>query len=347
MVKFAEFKNSLFTPNWTYRQEMKFKDHADQKIYHYFFIAISVIFLYSCTPANPSSSKTQIPTSNSTSAPTSESLTQNNSEIKEPSETLLPANEGDSSDIHKATPNFEETQVSIEDNPLLTIPNNFEFPLSTITLFNPGNLSRVTSPFKVVAEIPKSLENRAYVELFGEDGRLIDREMIYNFGLSGFYDLTISAEMEFETKAVAETGLLRITLLDDYGNPLSINSVKLILLRDGNTEIAGYGDLRENLIIQQPQEGFESANSNLFVSGYIRTQDLESLSIKIVNEQGEVLRASEAVILETTNSLYSLFLGSIDYFVESPLEVQLVVESKSLRFSEIIYLSSIQMLLEP
>ena len=312
-----------------------------------FFLIFPIFCLSSCNSSITENFKTPAPSISKTNPPSNTLNTNNNSESIDIKETEGALSNNQASNSQEPPPNFEETQESIENNPFLTIPENFNFPLSTITIFNPGDLSRVTSPFKVVAEIPKSLENRAFVELFGEDGRLLDREIIYNFGLSGFYDLTISAEMEFETITLAETGLLKITLLDDFGNPLSISSVHLILLREGNSEIAGYGDLRENLIIERPQEDFEAENGNIFVSGYVRAQDLGSLKIKIVNENGETLREAEGVLLETKNSAYSLFLGSLEYFVASPLDVQLVVEAMGEKIPEITSLSSRRITLEP
>jgi len=79
----------------------------------------------------------------------------------------------------------------------------------------------------------------------------------------------------------------------------------------------------------------------------VRAQDLGSLKIKIVNENGETLRETEGVLLETKNSAYSLFLGSLEYFVASPLDVQLVVEAMGEKIPEITSLSSRRITLEP
>lgn len=275
-------------------------------------------------------------------------------EIAPPSSPALPttqildiADPIDTLESEIETGNIKKAQTFIENTSLLTIPTNTFFPPPIIKIYTPGDMSRVVSPFRIVGEFPNASGTQILIELFGEDSRLLNRQLIDYFGPTSLKSSTISTEVKFETQLVAEAGKLRITLFDENSVLQSINSINLILLREGFTENTGYGDMQSNLIILHPSENSILQGTSVFVSGYVRVGNLEPLSVKIIDDKGLILGNAEALVLETTNSDYSLFLASVPLSIKSSISARLVVEALGTKINGTNFLNIVKINLEP
>jgi hypothetical protein len=228
------------------------------------------------------------------------------------------------------------------------IPIDIDFPPAIIKIYRPGDLSRLISPFRVVANVPPGQNGQVQVELVGEDGRTLVRLLKEVSPLPGASTANLVVEMTFETPAVAEAGRLQVTVKDDFGRPISVNSVNLIMLSTGYSELKGYGDLRENIIIQQPAAGSSTTSGGtLFVSGVARTGDDKPLVVELIDQNGRVVGYGTAQLLEPAGRGYVNFLGEIKYSVTGLTDIRLIVRARGARIPGTAYLSSVEVILNP
>lgn len=135
-----------------------------------------------------------------------------------------------------------ETPTPIPATPLPTsTPTPGEgMPLAAIQINAPGPMSRVVSPLDVHALVVAGDSHRVEVTLFGEDGRVIARTLRVVPGYAGGDPLSV--KIPFEIRAAGETGFVQISTTDGHGRLQSLNSVKVLLLSSGVSQINPPGD---------------------------------------------------------------------------------------------------------
>ena len=228
-----------------------------------------------------------------------------------------------------------------------TVVIDSPYPEAIIKIYRPGDFSRVISPFRVVANVLPGLGNKVQIELYGEDGRTLE-DMTYTvMPLPGLTTANLVTEISFTTPAVAEAARLSVSVTDDLGRIRSVSSVNLILLSTGLTELKGYGDLRENIVIQQPIEGGIIQGGGLTVSGLARTGSDQPLDVELYDEQGVLVGEGSVEIVYSYERNYQLFIGEITYEVNRETPVRLVVRANGVRIPGTTYLASVVLILKP
>lgn len=225
--------------------------------------------------------------------------------------------------------------------------DNSGHPPAIIKIYRPGDLSIVTSPFRVVANVPPGLDGNVLAELFGEDGRILTRKIINVVPLPGLNTANLISDFDFETVGVAEAGRLQITVIDNYGRVYTVNSVNLILLSTGYSELKGYGDLRENIIIQQPQPNITVNGQTLLVSGLARTGDDRPLVIEVIDRSGRIITFGTAALVPSENGSFHQFVGEVSFSVSEPTPVRVIVSARGARIPGTAFLSSLEVILSP
>jgi hypothetical protein len=225
--------------------------------------------------------------------------------------------------------------------------DNSTYPPAIIKIYRPGDLSIVTSPFRVVANVPPGLDGNVMVELLGEDGRTLTRKIIHVVPLPGLNTANLISDFDFETAAVAEAGRLQITVFDNYGRAYTVNSVNLILLSTGYSELKGYGDLRENIIIQQPLPNVTINGHTLLVSGLARTNDDRPLVIEVIDRNGRIITFGTAALVPSENGNYDQFVGEVSFSVNEPTPVRVIISARGARIPGTAFLSSLEVILSP
>lgn len=221
-----------------------------------------------------------------------------------------------------------------------TLAVNSTYPEAIIKIYRPGDLSRVVSPFRVVANVQPGLHNKVRVQLLGEDGRTLVDTTQTVIPLPGLTTANLVIELSFTTPAVAEAGRLLVSVTDDLGRLSSASSVNLILLSQGLTELKGYGDLRENLVIQQPAEGETIKGGVMTVSGLVRSGNDLPLTLELYDELGVLVGEGSADIVYSYERNYQLFIGEIEYKVSRATSLRLVVWASGTRIPGMAYLAS-------
>ena len=120
--------------------------------------------------------------------------------------------------------------------PSITPTTTPEIPNAEIEIRNLGAFSRVTSPLHIYGYLRPGAGGKVRIELLGEDRRLLARQIkLIDFIAPGAWSL-LSADLDFEIAATAESGRLQISVDDEYGRIVALNSVPLILLSIGDAD---------------------------------------------------------------------------------------------------------------
>jgi len=237
------------------------------------------------------------------------------------------------------------TQRVVETAPLLELPD-IPIPDAAIKIFRPGRLSRVISPFRVAINAEPGLNDQVWIELKGEDGRLLARRIMKLQTMPGFSRADLSIDLEFEVEGVAEAGRLEVSTQDEYGRPQYLSSVDLILLSTGLTRLNSY-DLQEKIVLEQPVDFDEIEGGSLIVSGIARGPKDKPVLVEILDSSGKVISQGKFEIIVLPDEDFGLFGGELVYKVDVPIWARLVLRLQGARIPGIEHMYSIELYLSP
>ena len=222
-----------------------------------------------------------------------------------------------------------------------------EIPNAEIEIRNLGPLSRVKSPLHIFLYLKPGAGGKVRIELFGEDNRVLYREIRkINFVPIGAW-ATFTVDFEFEIAATAEVGRLKISVDDEFGRTVALNSVPLVLLSIGEADIVPPQDVLAPIVIRQPRRKALIQGGKLVVSGLARPSSDGPLMIKLVTAKGGEPGFRLAEVDPHTAGGYGTFAIEVPYTVSEPTPALLVVQEGAGSLSDVIHLSSIEVLLSP
>ncbi len=219
-------------------------------------------------------------------------------------------------------------------------------PDARIQIFRYGERSLVVSPIEIYARLTSRTGKVARVELFGEDGRLLARQVkVYN--QLPWHVATLTMDLDFEILAAAEVGRLIISVEDIHGRIMDLNSVELILLSSGATELNPATALSQAIVIQEPAANTLIQGGKLLVSGLVRPSSDQPLRVALIAEDGRVLGQRLAGIEAGAPDEYRAFYAEVPYSISEATPVMLVVYEEGGYVSDFLHLSSMEILISP
>ena len=237
--------------------------------------------------------------------------------------------------------------ASLTPDVTITLTPDEELPYGRIQILSPGPASRVASPFLFRAFLAAGPTGRAQIELLGEDGRLLMRE-IKKIGANEGAQLYIAAEMNFEISAAAETGRVVVSIEDTYGRTMSLASTDVILLSLGESDINQPGDLKEKIIIKEPKVNALIQGGEVHVSGMAQPVSDKPLVIELQTTDGRIVGISHMVhVVEAEVGSRGEFAVDVPYSIEDSIRVRLVVWERGDRIPGVVHLSSLEVMLSP
>jgi hypothetical protein len=242
----------------------------------------------------------------------------------------------------------DQTTETAEGQPL-TIPD-----ISEIAILRPGQLSRHTSPIRVLASFSNEADSRTIITLYGEDSRVLAQR---NFDILPYQDPVngnVILDLDFTIQGLAETGKLEFKVFDAYGRLRALNSVYLILLSRGITDRNYAPEDGERIDLQIPfPDQTEIEGSTLFLAGLVRlTQPPEEdnpkpLTVQLVAENGDVVGDGQASVVLSPGSAVGQFVAEIPYQVTAPTRVLLTIAIEEGRLPGFAYLRTFELTLLP
>jgi hypothetical protein len=286
---------------------------------------------------SPSAASTETQTT-STSPATLPVTIPEPSQIIQPTSTVSPTIA--TLTIQDASPTGESVPDGVTNTPAPAIPD------ARIQIYRLGDLSKVVSPLDVSLRLTCGDAKIVRIELHGEDGRLLAR-YVREYKSLPWEAARIGISMDFEISAAAELGRLIVSAEDAFGRTIEVNSMNLILLSQGTTELNPSSGLQQQIIIQDPVEKALIQNGSLIVSGRAHTESLEPLRVMLISEEGKILGQRLAAVTTEIPGDYGQFIAELPYEVNQITNALLVVYEESAPASTITNLTSLNVILVP
>jgi hypothetical protein len=205
----------------------------------------------------------------------------------------------------------------------------------------------VTSPLHVYSYLRTGDDGRVLVELLGEDGRLLYREVsAINYAPAGGHAVFVT-DIDFEIPGAAEVGHLRLSVNDEYGRTYATNSVDLILLAIGDFEILPPSDVLSQIVILEPTRRKLIQGDKLLVSGLARVLGEQPLLITILDTQGKIIGQRLAGVQTPPDGGYGPFAVEVPFNIDSLTNARITVTRSDPGLNEVVYLSSVEVMLSP
>jgi hypothetical protein len=223
-----------------------------------------------------------------------------------------------------------------------------EIPFAAVQIVRPSSLSKVVSPIELYTFVAPGEDGRIRVELTGEDGRLLYRQIFIYTDTPPGARIKLNANVAFEIVGVAETGRLTVSINDEHERLKALSTVDLVLLADGQADLNLTGDLLEDIFIQQPTIKSLVQGNSVLVSGLARTADDQPLLVELVAADGTILGSRLAGIAPLqADGGHRLFAAEVSFSVSSPTWVRITVSDRSGRLPGPRHVSSVEVLLSP
>ena len=234
--------------------------------------------------------------------------------------------------------------VSTEAPDATAVPTVDPFA-AAIQIFAPGPMSKVSSPIDLRMYIAPRATGLTSVELYGEDGRLMARNVFRTVNYSNQFDKVI-VELPFETNAAAEVGRLQISTQDDYGMLQAVKSVHVLLLSVGDSIITNPEYLRESVALVEPPLLHYITGGEVTVQGTMQVFNDLPVVLELVDRQGQVVGSRMISVGPADGKFYPININ-LSYQVTQYTPVRLVIRQSDNRIPGPYYLYSQQLFLSP
>jgi hypothetical protein len=219
-------------------------------------------------------------------------------------------------------------------------------PQSINQIISPGSGSKIVSPFILRASVKPGSDSVVRIELLGEDGQLLMREVRRYQSLQNEW-VSLGSEVTYGINVVAEAGRLQISIEDKHGRLQSVSSVDLILQSMGNQDLNQPVDQLEDIVLESPKTNRLIQDGTMRVAGLARPRSGQPLMIEILSSDGRIVGTRQVSVIPQPDSSYGTFAIDVPYTVDYTTRVRVQVWEPGERLPGIVNLSSVEVLLSP
>jgi hypothetical protein len=151
-------------------------------------------------------------------------------------------------------------------------------------------------------------------------------------------------DVPFETRAAAELGRLQISTKDEFGRPLEIYSIRLLLLSAGKYDINRSDTEYPRAVFYSPEAEEEVSGGVLHVSGEYQSYNDLPVILEILDEEGNVLGLRN---LSIPAGERQVFETNIMYKTDEQVSARLLLRQGDEQFGGRIFLHSLPVILNP
>jgi len=213
---------------------------------------------------------------------------------------------------------------------------------AAIQIFAPGPMSKVISPITLRMHIIAADSGKIQIDLHGEDGRLLTRNV--KKVPPGGKGVDQQIKIPFEIRAAAEVGRLTVSTLDKAGRLQSLNSVRLLLLSSGTNEINPPGNPSEPVGVFSPLAEESVSGGVLSLRGDVWPFNLNPVVFELIAPDGKSIGLR---IVNVQGLSPQMFETTIPYKVSVPTLVRLTIRQDDDRIKGLFYAYSQELLLNP
>jgi hypothetical protein len=294
-----------------------------QTITRYGAIFFYLIFLAGCagtkTPITPpiTETATEILPTSVVSIPT---------QVQEPTTAIDAPTQA--SEINNLTPIVIEQPTLQPTQGANSLTYNVKIPTALLQVEKPGEMSRLSSPFLVTANVYPGDQGMVNVQLFGEDGRLMaDQLLQLTQSESGW--VSLATEIKFESISAGESAIVVLSTRDAFGRRIAQVGMPVILLQIGNSEVETVKFSKQPVILTLPVAGGFARKGNLHIEGLVHLFNDNPVILELVTQTGGIA-ANKAVYLQFKDGEeFTPFALDLPYSVSKRTPVRLTIRQAS------------------
>lgn len=209
----------------------------------------------------------------------------------------------------------------------------------------PGPMSKVISPIEFVFYISPDFVGNTRIELIGEDGRELYTKSFRTFATEG--STKVSEEIDFEIPGTAEVARLQVSTFDKFGQRLAVNSVRLLLLSIGETQLNPPMPPLEHVLLRTPKWAEEISGGLINIQGEIQPVNTRPITVELFDQLGNLL-TSQLLPFDPARTDYQPFNMTVSYRVETTkVPARLVIRQDDDRIGGVAYFYSRELILNP
>lgn len=220
--------------------------------------------------------------------------------------------------------------------------------MAKMRITKPGPYSKLSSPIQMEALINSGDDGLVYVDLIGEDGRLMVSEVLdfRNYDAKNFY---ISPEIPFQINSAAELARLVVYTRDMFGQMISLASVDVLLMQMGGSDLTPPEVELEPYRVDTPREGTLITGGTVSINGSARLVNNNPLIIELIDEKGVVVGSGEVQVSQPSDGITHVpFRVDVPYTVTHRVRVRLAIHQESAtRIPGVVWMTSTILFLEP
>lgn len=216
-------------------------------------------------------------------------------------------------------------------------------PRARIYVAAPGWMSKIASPLQVKMEVVTGENKLVDIGLYGEDGRLIARELqrIQSEPPTAAY---VTTEIPFQIRA-AELGRLEVITRDLSGRIESLSTTFLLLQPVGESIVNPPPPPFERAVFFTPEANAIVSGGVLHIEGaFWPLNNNQPVLIDIAEENGRVILTK---ILSLQGDTFMPFSVDIPYQVLKPTLLRISIHQNDARIDGMVYLFSQLIILAP
>jgi hypothetical protein len=183
---------------------------------------------------------------------------------------------------------------------------------------------------------------KAQIDLYGEDGRLLTRNV--KKVPPGGKGVDQNIKVPFEIPGAAEVGRLTISTLDKQGRLQYLNSVRLLLLSSGSNEITPSGNPSEPVGVFDPLEEESVSGGVLNIRSDVWPFNPNPLLFELIGPDGKSMGLR---IINPEHLNPQMIETTIPYRVTVPTLARLTIRQDDDRIDGLFYVYSQEVLLNP
>ena len=239
-------------------------------------------------------------------------------------------------------------QPTLQMKPTLApTPAGFSYPPALLQVEKPGEMSRLTSPFLVMANVYPGDQGMVNVQLFGEDGRLMSDQLIQLTQVESGW-VSLATEIKFESLSAGESALLVLSTRDVFGRRIAQSGVPVLLLQIGKSEFENARFTKQPVILKSPVAGGFGKKGSLHIEGVIHLYNDNPIIVELYTQTGGIV-ANRALYVTGNDAVdFVPFSLDVPYSVTRRTPVRLTIRQASEISSSVdIFLYSQLIFLDP
>jgi len=253
-------------------------------------------------------------------------------------EVLLPTNQQPTPDngidvtdtptISALTPIVVE-QPTLQVTPTLaSTPAGFSYPPALLQVEKPGELSQLTSPFLVLANVYPGDQGMVNVQLIGEDGRLMSDQLIQLTQVESGW-VSLATEIKFESLSAGESALLILSTRDFFGRRIAQTGVPVLLLQIGKSELENAHFTKQPVILKSPVAGGFAKKGNLHIEGVIHLYNDNPIIVELFTQTGGIVANKALYVTRSEGVDFVPFALDVPYNVTKRTPVRMTIRQAS------------------